>query len=399
MSTDGGEGVSSQDAARIIGAAATQSGGLDPALLGDYVSAMTRVSAARTALSRAELEGYRVLGGEAAEAGVPLAALVDLYLSVTWRMWRHLPAVQVAVSDLARVQAVGETVMRAAGEAVTAVSEGYQMARQAVIRRQEAARREFIDDLLVGGSDITDLLERASGFGLDLAGLHTVVVVRAGSAITEAGAVLGRVEGVLSGRGAPPTLVAAKDGALVIVVAVGDPGVVAHVIGLVTGVLDPQPGSPTARDWQIGVGRTRPGPAGVLAAYEEARDALTLAGLLHRDDPVIFAVDLLVYRVLLRDRAAIADLILTTLGALADTRGGASVLLTTLEVYLGAGGNTAEAARRLHLSVRAVTYRLARVRDATGLDPTDTDVRLTLHVAVLGARLLDWPATALPDPA
>jgi DNA-binding PucR family transcriptional regulator len=134
----------------------------------------------------------------------------------------------------------------------------------------------------------------------------------------------------------------------------------------------------------------------VLTAYDEARDALTLAALLHRSAPVIVAADLLVYRVLLRDRAAIADLILTTLGALADTRGGASVLLTTLDVYLAAGGNTAEAARRLHLSVRAVTYRLARIRDSTGLDPTDTDVRITLHVAVLGARLLDWPATALP---
>ena len=387
------------EAARLIGAAVTQAGGLDPALLGDYVSAMTRVSAARTALSRPELDGYRSLGRQAAEAGVPLAAVVDLYLSVTWRMWRHLPAVRTAAPELTRVQAVGETVIRAAGDAVTAVSDGYQMARQAVIRRQEAARREFVDNLLTGGSDITGLLDRAAGFGLDLTGPHTVAVARAGTLLTEGSALLGQVESALSGRSSPPTLVAAKDGLLVIVIAVGDPGVVTSVTDVLADALGPRVTSPAGRDWQIGVGRMRPGPAGVLTAYNEARDALTLAALLHRSAPVIAAADLLVYRVLLRDRAAIADLILTTLGALADTRGGASVLLTTLDVYLGAGGNTAEAARRLHLSVRAVTYRLVRIREATGLDPTDTDVRITLHVAVLGARLLDWPATALPTPA
>jgi DNA-binding PucR family transcriptional regulator len=41
--------------------------------------------------------------------------------------------------------------------------------------------------------------------------------------------------------------------------------------------------------------------------------------------------------------------------------------------------------------VRAVTYRLDRVRELTGLDPNRPDDRFTLHVAVLGAQLLDWP--------
>jgi sugar diacid utilization regulator len=353
-------------------------------------------------LNRTELEGYRRLGGEAADAGVPLAALIDLYLSVTWRLWRHLPAVEAAVSDLPQVQSVGETVMRAAGEAVTAVtavSDGYQMARQAVIRRQEAARREFIDDLLTGSSDVSGLLARATGFGLDLTGPHAVAVVRAGTAFTEGSAQLGRVESALSGRGSPPTLVAGKDGLLVVVATVSAPKAVTHITTVIAGALGARTRTTAGGSWQIGVGRVRPGPAGVLLAYEEARDALTLARLLSVDTPVVAAVDLLVYRVLLRDRAAIADLIVTTLGPLADARGGAATLLTTLGTYLDVGGNTAETARRLHLSVRAVTYRLARIREAIGLDPADTGVRITLHVAVLGARLLDWPETTLPAPS
>jgi DNA-binding PucR family transcriptional regulator len=50
-----------------------------------------------------------------------------------------------------------------------------------------------------------------------------------------------------------------------------------------------------------------------------------------------------------------------------------------------------EAAARLHLSVRAVTYRLARVRALTGYNPLDPKDRFTVHTAVLGAKLLGWP--------
>ena len=49
------------------------------------------------------------------------------------------------------------------------------------------------------------------------------------------------------------------------------------------------------------------------------------------------------------------------------------------------------AAARLHLSVRAVTYRLDRVKSLTGFDPLDPAHRYTLQTAVLGAKLLDWP--------
>jgi DNA-binding PucR family transcriptional regulator len=56
--------------------------------------------------------------------------------------------------------------------------------------------------------------------------------------------------------------------------------------------------------------------------------------------------------------------------------------------------NTATA-RKLTLSVRAVTYRIARIRQLTGYDPADPDQRYTLQTAVLGARLLGWPSRPL----
>ena len=48
------------------------------------------------------------------------------------------------------------------------------------------------------------------------------------------------------------------------------------------------------------------------------------------------------------------------------------------------------------MSVRTVTYRLAKVKTLTGTDPADPTQRLALHMAVVGARLLNWPASDQP---
>jgi DNA-binding PucR family transcriptional regulator len=107
----------------------------------------------------------------------------------------------------------------------------------------------------------------------------------------------------------------------------------------------------------------------------------------------------LAYRVLVRDQTAIMDLVHTVLGPLKRARGGAQPLLDTLQVFYDCGAVATVTARRMHLSVRAVTYRLNRVQQLTGYDPADPQHRFVLHAAVLGARLLDWPARPFPQSA
>ena len=139
--------------------------------------------------------------------------------------------------------------------------------------------------------------------------------------------------------------------------------------------------------------------AQALPAYEEAREALLFADRIGLDADVVEARELLVYRVLGRDQAAIVDLVRDVLGPLQHSRSGAAVLLETLLAYFDSGDVATEAARRLHVSVRTVTYRLARVADLTGFSVSRPDQRFSLHAAVLGARLLEWPARPLPpDP-
>ena len=93
------------------------------------------------------------------------------------------------------------------------------------------------------------------------------------------------------------------------------------------------------------------------------------------------------------------DLVYSVLHPLRQARGGPGPLVETLAAYFDSGCVATAAAARLHLSVRAVTYRLDRVRSLTGFDPLDPAHRYTLQTAVLGAKLLDWPDRRLPDSA
>ncbi|MER7469704.1 helix-turn-helix domain-containing protein [Micromonospora sp. NPDC000018] len=181
------------------------------------------------------------------------------------------------------------------------------------------------------------------------------------------------------------TLTTLRDGDLVCISAGGLRGVAAELAHLLIAEVG-------ADGWQIAVGRAHPGLPGLAASLDEARNTLDHAAKLGFTTPVLNAADLLVFPVLLRDRDAITDLVTTVLGPLTNARGGAQPYLDTLTVLFDNQGNYTATARQMHLSVRAVTYRLDRIHDLTGYHPGEPTQRFTLHAAVLGARLLGWPS-------
>jgi DNA-binding PucR family transcriptional regulator len=122
-----------------------------------------------------------------------------------------------------------------------------------------------------------------------------------------------------------------------------------------------------------------------------------MATRMQLDRPIVETRDLLTYRVLARDQPALVDLVHTVLNPLHQARGGARPLLDTLTAYFNCGCVATTTATTLHLSVRAVTYRLDRVKALTGFDALDPAHRFTLQSAVLGARLLGWPERPLPQ--
>lgn len=384
----------------VAAAAAVEAGVPDPSLLGGYLDELRAAAEYGRRLDDAALADARAAGGRAADDGVPLRALVDLYLSATWRAWRVLPAVR-AVTDTTSVHSVGEAVLRAADDAVAAAADGYQAARRWVIRREEATRREFVDDLLAGTGDTAALLVRAEQFGLDLAAHHVTLVATAHTPFHEATPAVARVEAAaVQAVGGEGVLVTSKDGQLVCVLPAGAVTDVDRAVRQIAATLRRSVSRPgrhararpaNIRAWRCGVGRPYPGAAGIRRSYEEARETVVLAQRLGLEADVSRVTDLLVYWVLLRDREAITDLIDTVLAPLRRARGGAGPLLDTLNAYLANGANTTATARALHLSVRAVTYRLARIHALTGHDPADPQQRYVLHTAALAAGLIDRP--------
>ncbi|MGY5888524.1 PucR family transcriptional regulator [Geodermatophilus arenarius] len=387
-----------------VAAASAGEHGMPAALLDGYLTALWAVACTGRRLSRDEEAACRRLGGEAAATGLALPALVDIYMTASRRLWPRLPDL---VAEVRRrplrppeLISIGEAVWRAADTALAALAAGYVEAQRQVVRREEAFRREFVEDLLSGHADVGSLVERAGPFGLTLTAPHFVAVAATDRPV-DSGMQLtgGLTDDVRSRFGDRGLLTAAKDGQLVCVFSL-PPRAGGHPPGPDWYDLAELVGRAAARltrrsDWRVGVGRVHPGPGGVRRSYREALEAIDLAERLSLPQRVAHARDLLVYRVLVRDEAAMADLVEAVLGPLATARGGAEPLLRTVEAWFASGGNTAEAARRLHLSVRAVTYRLQRVAELTGHTAGDAEHRLALHVAVTGARLLDWPRRPL----
>lgn len=370
-------------------------------LLGGFLTLLAEAATSGRRPRDADLAQVATMGRQAADQGVAAGRAVDLYLSAAWRLWRALPAVRRS-RDSEVVRAAAEAVLRVVDDAVAAFADGHAEAGHELIRREETLRRELVDDLLRGDAHLGNLIERAEPFGLDLTRAHQVSLAQPGqrlSSITAATSALERV--VLDRFGDRDVLVATKDGLVVVVAlaeATGAPtltgglGATGDLGKIVYGELSRLS---RGRPWQVAVGRAHPGAYGIARSYEEARDGLRMATRMQLDQPIVETKDLLTYRVLSRDQPALVDLVHSVLNPLGQARGGAVPLLETLGAYFESGCVATTAAKRLHLSVRAVTYRLDRIRSLTGFDPLDPAHRFTLQTATLGAKLLGWPEQPL----
>jgi sugar diacid utilization regulator len=390
---------------RVAEGASHDAGGIPVELLGGYLPLLAAAAIKGRRAKCGELEVVRALGQRAAEQGISAGRVVQLYLSAARRLWQDLPMV-VLSRDREAVRAAATAVLQVFDDAVATLAEGYAAARRDLVRREETLRRELIDDLLRGDSDLGTLVERAEPFGLDLARVHQVALAAPSRRLPDADAAISALEAVIFDQlGDRDVLVATKDG-LLVALAPAD----AVEAGRVPSALEPTnelgrlmhrelSRLRRGRPWRVAVGRPHPGLYGIARSYEEAREALTMAGRLHTDTPVVSAHDLLIYRVLLRDQPAIVDLVQAVLSPLTRSRFGAGPLLDTLDAYFATGGVATESAKRLHVAVRTVTYRLDRVKTLTGYDPSDPAHRFTLQAAVLGAKMLNWPHEPLTNPA
>ncbi len=258
----------------------------------------------------------------------------------------------------------------------------------AALARQEL-ELNVLDEILDGAlrSEIS-LLQQALRLGHELEQPHVALVARfdaGGGATARVGLEVMRtiVESAL-GRLDAPVLWRVRHNTIEIV---WNPGRLAQGTTLpemVQWELNRLGGSRVPNPVSIGVGGIHAGATGIRQSHQEAKQALTMSRRLYGPGRITRFDDLGIYRVLFaaRDLPELRGFHDDALSALIDyDRQHGAELLRTLGAYFAGRCGPKETAAMLGVHRNTVLYRLERIRELTGFDLDDADVRLRLHLA------------------
>jgi sugar diacid utilization regulator len=245
-------------------------------------------------------------------------------------------------------------------------------------------RRELVDDL-ASGTDNDSAYARAEALGHDLRGAHYVVLVhsagRADDAIAEAAR---RAASALSLQ-----YIQGRHGGTVVLITDRRPDPVAFHHAIRERV--------DATPITIGISGRCEQPSDFTRSFADAHRAVHIRLRSRIPDGATAFDELGFYRLV---DAAHADgqvdgFMREWLGALLDyddTRN--SDLVYTLAQYLECGGNYDDSAAALHIHRSTLRYRLGRIRELTGFDLRDVNIRFNLQAATRAWQFL----SVVPDP-
>jgi hypothetical protein len=366
------------------------------------------VAAADRALAEGRLDLATVLalqhesGAIAARQGRRLILFLSVNAEARRLMWDHGTAeLERRGESPKRLEELGRWLLLWSEMSSLAIGEGYRATERELLARDVAARRAALDELLgavaVDARSRARLRRRAMRYGLDPDAPFRVVAVLPGPGADptpdhpgiddeDLDALARRVDHLIrrqrSGDG-PGSGISAP-------LAVSWRGSVVAILG------------PDAQEWTRlqDVARTVFGPETTWTAISmradgigawsramvELQEGLGVAAAVGRHGVIDDVAELGVERLLLSDPDLAATIIDRELGVLlADPRMGEE-LVETLQVYVDAGGNRRETARRLHLADRTVAYRLERAEFLLG-HGFDGEAGRRLNVALTLRRL------------
>ena len=137
-----------------------------------------------------------------------------------------------------------------------------------------------------------------------------------------------------------------------------------------------------------GIGGLRPDLALARASWQEARLAVRVGQVVPALRPIAVWPELGVYRLLAcGPERALASAVLGP-AVLALIEHGDAELRRTAQSYLDAGGNVQATAAALNVHRQTVYYRVQKVEQVTGLDLSDGEDRLALHLGLTLAPVL-----------
>ncbi|MDN4616331.1 helix-turn-helix domain-containing protein [Leifsonia sp. F6_8S_P_1B] len=254
--------------------------------------------------------------------------------------------------------------------------------RRSVAEVELRLGRDLADDL-VSGPEVFDALARAGALGFDLGGLHRAVLVAWETPTPNGVDVSAAVRYQLAAMRIP-ALVSRRPEATLAIVADGHD--LSPLYGRVSAALTSPRGT-------IGIGG-RCAASDLPRSFAEATRALRIRadsrqplGLSNHDE-----LGLLRILDTSEDGVRLTRYIQEWLGVLIehDAQHRAD-LVRTLTAYLDSGGNYDRTAAALVIHRSTLRYRLRRIREVSGLELNDPDVRLNVHIALRArAALRDY---------
>jgi hypothetical protein len=290
-------------------------------------------------LTPRELRTFEQSGRDRLAMGMPLESVLRAYRIAGRRAWTAL-CTAVQPGEEALLADLGARWIDIVDRTSSALARAYLSASHDRLRDLDARRRELVEALLTA-TDPSEVAAVSLRFSTVLAPAYVpVLVAGAGAAAGIDGLLAEAPTGTLGGHR-------------------GD-----RVLLLVPHRLD----SPVARAgavWAWG----SPALCG-RALLEEVRqvELLLVTALAEGHVEGAFGPDDLLVEQLLLGNERVADALRRRVGDILLGRDASGVLVTTLRHFL-ATGSVPETARREHVHVNTVAYRLGRVRELTGLDP------------------------------
>jgi purine catabolism regulator len=135
----------------------------------------------------------------------------------------------------------------------------------------------------------------------------------------------------------------------------------------------------------VGFGRVAKQLQGIPQSWREAQQALEIGRRLFGEGTVNSFARLGIYRLLfyLDGQQELTDFYYETLGPLLDQDArNDGPLIETLEGFFRCNGNLSETARTMHLHRNSLLYRLGRIEELLGRSLEDSELRLSLQVAL-----------------
>jgi hypothetical protein len=290
-------------------------------------------------LTPRELRTFEQSGRDRLAMGMPLESVLRAYRIAGRTAWTALCAA-VQPGEEALLADLGARWIDIVDRTSSALARAYLSASHDRLRDLDARRRELVEALLTA-TDPSEVAAVSLRFSTVLAPTYVPVLVAG------AGAVAG-IDGLLAD--APAGTLGGHRGD--------------RVLLLVPHRLE----APLARAGAV-VAWGRPALCG-RALLEEVRqvEQLLVTALAEGHVDGAFGPDDLLVEQLLLGNERVADALRRRVADVLIARDSAGVLVGTLRHFL-ATGSVPETARREHVHVNTVAYRLGRVRDLTGMDP------------------------------